>query len=57
MILIDASQLMEGSRDQDFFSMKLLSYLSELSDDPRRRLAPPAGGIDPQQGRSVRTLL
>ncbi len=36
MILIDASQLMEGSRDQDFFSMKLLSYLSELSDDPRR---------------------
>jgi hypothetical protein len=36
MILIDAAQLMEGSRDQDFFSMKLLSYLSELSDDPRR---------------------
>ena len=30
MVLIDASQLKEGGRDQDFFSMKLLSYLSEL---------------------------
>ena len=30
MVLIDACQLKEGGRDQDFFSMKLLSYLSEL---------------------------
>lgn len=36
LILIDAVKLMEGSRDQDYFSMKLLSYLSELDDDPRR---------------------
>ncbi len=36
MVLIDAVKLMEGCRDQDYFSMKLLSYLSELDDDPRR---------------------
>jgi hypothetical protein len=36
MILIDAVKLMEGCRDQDYFSMKLLSYLSELDDDPKR---------------------
>ncbi len=36
MILIDAAKLMEGSREQDYFSMKLLSYLSELDDDPKR---------------------
>jgi hypothetical protein len=36
MILIDAEQLMEGSRDQDYFSMKLLSYLSELDSDPKK---------------------
>jgi hypothetical protein len=36
IVLIDASQLKEGSRDQDFFSMKLLSYLGELGADPRR---------------------
>jgi hypothetical protein len=36
MILIDASKLIEGCRDQDYFSMKLLSYLSELDDNPKR---------------------
>ncbi|MDZ4821386.1 MAG: hypothetical protein SGJ20_20685 [Planctomycetota bacterium] len=36
LLLIDAVQLMEGSREQDYFSMKLLSYLSELDDDPKR---------------------
>src|SRR5688500_2220348 len=36
MILIDAVKLMEGCRDQDYFSMKLLSYLSELDDNPKR---------------------
>ncbi len=36
LLLIDAVKLMEGSRDQDYFSMKLLSYLSELDDDPKK---------------------
>ena len=35
MVLIDACQLKEGGRDQDFFSMKLLNYLSELDSDRR----------------------
>ncbi len=35
MVLIDAIKTMEGSRDQDFFSMKLLTYLSELSNRPK----------------------
>jgi hypothetical protein len=36
MILIDAEELTQGARDQDYFSMKLLSYLSELDDDPKK---------------------
>jgi len=32
MILIDAVKLRESARDQDYFTMKLLSYLSELDD-------------------------
>ncbi len=35
MILIDAVRLMEGEKDQDFFTMKILSYLSEMDDDPK----------------------
>ena len=35
LVLIDAWQLKEGSQEQDFFSMKLLSYLSELDADRR----------------------
>lgn len=35
IVLIDAMQLKEGGREQDFFSMKLLNYLSELETDPR----------------------
>jgi Double-GTPase 2 len=35
MVLIDAHQLKEGGREQDFFSMKLLSYLNEF-DSGRR---------------------
>jgi hypothetical protein len=35
VVMIDAVQLKEGNRDQDFFIMKLLSYLSELDSDPR----------------------
>jgi hypothetical protein len=30
MVLIDAIQLRDGSRQQDYFTMKVLSYLSEL---------------------------
>jgi hypothetical protein len=35
MVLIDAEQLTEGGREQDFFTMKLLSYLSELETNSR----------------------
>jgi hypothetical protein len=35
MVLIDAIQLREGAREQDYFTMKLLSYLSELDDHTR----------------------
>lgn len=30
LVLIDASELQSGSRDQDYFTMKLLTYLAEL---------------------------
>jgi hypothetical protein len=36
MILVDAVRLMEGEKDQDFFAMKILTYLCELDDDPKR---------------------
>jgi hypothetical protein len=36
IVLIDAAQLKEGGREQDFFSMKLLSYLSEIQYDRKR---------------------
>ena len=32
IILIDAIKIKEGSREQDYFTMKLATYLSELSD-------------------------
>ena len=35
MVLIDSVKLQEGCREQDFFTMKLLSYLSELDNDPK----------------------
>ncbi len=35
MILIDASTLSGGASEQDYFTMKLLSYLLELVDDPK----------------------
>lgn len=34
MVLVDTTGLEAGSRDQDYFTMKLLSYLSELDDSP-----------------------
>jgi hypothetical protein len=36
LILVDTTKLEEGSRDQDYFTMKLLTYLSELDEDPKR---------------------
>ncbi len=36
LILVDAVRLMEGEKDQDFFAMKMLSYLSELDEDPKK---------------------
>lgn len=36
MIMIDAVKLASGTLDQDYFTMKLLSYLVELIDDPRK---------------------
>lgn len=36
MILIDAVRLMEGEKDQDFFAMKMMSYLCELDGDPKK---------------------
>lgn len=33
LVLIDASELQSGSRDQDYFTMKLLTYLAELEAD------------------------
>jgi hypothetical protein len=36
MLLIDTVKLKEGSREQDYFTMKLVSYLAELHDDPKK---------------------
>lgn len=35
LILVDASRLMEGEKDQDFFAMKILSYLNEMDNNPK----------------------
>lgn len=34
IILVDTTGLESGSRDQDYFTMKLLTYLSELDENP-----------------------
>lgn len=36
MVLVDALRLREGERDQDYFSMKLVSYLAELTSDAKK---------------------
>ncbi len=36
MILIDGTKLQAGSLDEDYFTMKLLSHLTELTTDPKR---------------------
>jgi len=33
ILLVDASEMDDGSPEQDYFAMKLLSYLNELQDD------------------------
>jgi hypothetical protein len=35
IVLIDGTKLQSGSLDEDYFAMKLLSHLSELSSDPK----------------------
>jgi len=35
LVLIDALKLKEGGLEQDYFTMKLISYLGELDDDPK----------------------
>lgn len=36
LILVDTLKLQDGKFDQDYFTMKLLSYLIELDEDPKR---------------------
>jgi hypothetical protein len=36
LLMVDAARLHAGSLDQDYFSMKLLSYLIELDNHPKR---------------------
>jgi hypothetical protein len=36
LVLVDAGQLHEGAREPDFFTLKLLTYLSELDSDPKQ---------------------
>ena len=36
MILVDAIRLAGGGRDQDYFTMKLVSYLGELDEDRKQ---------------------
>jgi hypothetical protein len=36
LVLVDAGQLHEGALEPDYFTLKLLTYLSELDADPKR---------------------
>lgn len=36
LILVDAVRIKDGTRQEDYFAMKLLSYMSELADETRR---------------------
>jgi hypothetical protein len=36
LVLVDALALKEGCRDQDYFTMKLVSYLAEINEDPNQ---------------------
>lgn len=35
LLLVDGAKLEDGEKDQDFFTMKLISYLNELDDHPK----------------------
>ena len=35
LVLVDAFRLQDGAPDQDYFTLKLLSYFSELDDNPK----------------------
>jgi hypothetical protein len=45
LILIDAARLHGGTLDQDYFTMKLLSYLLELHDSPKQSWAKQPVGL------------
>jgi hypothetical protein len=36
IVLVDAAEMAGGTREQDYFAMKLVTYLSELADDDGR---------------------
>lgn len=36
MVLIDAARIQDGDQHQDFFGMKMVSYLCELDNDPKK---------------------
>ncbi|MGQ9576870.1 MAG: TRAFAC clade GTPase domain-containing protein [Thermoguttaceae bacterium] len=36
MLLVDAIKLKEGASDQEYFTMKLISYMAELCEDPKQ---------------------
>ena len=57
ILLVDAAEMDDCSPEQDYFAMKLLSYLNELRRRWRAGVARPAGGGRAQQGRSMRKLL
>lgn len=35
LVLIDGARVLDGTLDQDYFAMKLLTFLAELDDDPK----------------------
>jgi hypothetical protein len=37
IVLVDAIRLQRGEHDQDHFSMKLMTFLRELLDDPKKK--------------------
>ena len=57
IVLVDAAEMAGGTRDQDYFAMKLVTYLSELSDDGGRTWRRSTAGAGAKQSRPLRKLL
>lgn len=47
MVLLDVAKVETGQQDQDFFAMKLLSYLSELAEERKRFDRSKGSGLPP----------